>query len=262
MTKPGGDSLSNGTLAIINVNNFINPAIIGTFYYRITTYNNTSMSVGSEIDFGAVAVSTAAKISGSGTIAGILVFRVANSVDDDCGGQTDVVDPTDAASDFVTLSPNPGSILAPSVGTAQFCVAENAQNGFAVTYRDAELGGPAKGFYNGAHEFDNGGVGGTVSKFTSTPGVEQFGLNLRANSTPALGSNPDQSAVLSDLPNSDYSTVNRFSYDDTGNAIVLASRGTPTNSARYTLSYVANVATSTPGGTYVAHQIFTCTATF
>ena len=214
------------------------------------------MAVSAELDFAAVAVSTARGLSGTSSVQGTLVFRVANQVDNDCGGQVDVVDPTDAAADFVTLAPNPGSVDAASFGTAQFCVVENARFGFAVSYRDAALGGPAKGFSDGVHEFP------VANQFTVAPGAEQFGFNLRANTTPVVGGDPEFAGALSDLTNADYATANRFSYDDTGNSLILATKSGPSTVARYTLSYVADIAASTPGGTYLAHQLFTCTATF
>ena len=68
----------------------------------------------------------------------------------------------------MTLAPNPGSVDAASFGTAQFCVVENARFGFAVSYRDAALGGPAKGFSDGVHEFP------VANQFTVAPGAEQF----------------------------------------------------------------------------------------
>lgn len=264
LTKSAGNSVSRGATCAVIIKQFTNPSSIGTFYFRVTTYTSTNLTVGAELDFGAVAVSTARIISNgaSATYNNTLVFRLANQVDADCGGQTDVVDPADSSSDFVTLAPNPASLAASSVGTAQFCVATNAQGGFAVVYRDAALGGPGKGFNNGTHEFDNDGVGGTVNQFVSTPGIEQFGFNLRANTDPLVGANPDQSAALSDLANVNYSTLNRFSYDDSGNPTSLVTKASQTLAARYTLSFVANIADKTPGGTYLAYQIFICTATF
>jgi hypothetical protein len=144
-----------------------------------------------------------------------------------------------------------------SVATAQMCAATNANYGYAITYYDAALGGATKGFYNGAHEFTTA----TTSLFTPTSGTEQFGFNLRAN-TP-IGFDPDGNGLLADLVNSDYATVNRYSYNDSGTPTLLASKSTPNAaSARYTLSYLANISATTPGGTYKAHQIFVITATF
>jgi hypothetical protein len=137
------------------------------------------------------------------------------------------------------------------------CATTNAGNGFVISYYDAALGGATKGFYNGAHEF------AVANQFTSTVGSEQFGFNLRANTIPSLGFDPDGNGLLADLTNPDYATVNKYSYNDTGLFVALASKTAPNSaSARYSLSYVANISPVTPGGTYKAHQIFVITATF
>jgi hypothetical protein len=256
LTKASGDSFFASSAASVNIAGFINPSSIATFYLRVTTYSSTGLSTGSELDFGSMAVSTIRSITGSGSAAAKLVFRVANAASVNCDSQTDIPDPTDVTSDFVTLSPNPGSISQPSLGTAQFCVATNAHFGFVVGYHDAALGGPDKGFWNGTHEFPVANV------FTSTPGTEQFGFNLRDNASPDFGIDPDGTGLVSDLTNPNYSTVDRFSYNDTGSSSTLAQKGGPNISSRYTISYLANISSSTPGGLYLAHQIFTCTATF
>jgi len=262
LLKPSGDYAPSSSMSTVTIDNYTNPTVVGTYYFRVTTYSQTSMLNSSELDFGAEAVSTARVLTSVVTQKGTLVFRVANQVDSDCGGQTDIIDPTDSSSDFVTLAPNPAKLDASSIGTAQFCVAENANYGYTVTYRDFALGGAEKGFNNGIHEFDTGGANGTVSQFTTTPGTEQFGFNLRANTIPTFGANPDVSGALSDLTNSDYSTQNRYSYDDSGSSVMLVSRGGVVTSARYTMAFVASIAKTTPGGTYMAHQVLTCTANF
>jgi hypothetical protein len=256
LTKAAGDTLAIPSAVTVNIAGYKNPGSVGTFYFRVTTYSSTGLSTGSELDFGGIAVSTTRSITGSGSINAKMVFRVANAVAVNCDGQTNIPDPTDVTADFVTLGPNPGSLSQASVGTAQFCVATNARQGFVVSYHDAALGGPDKGFFNGLHEFPVSNV------FTSAPGTEQFGFNLRDNSAPDFGIDPDGTGVVSDLTNPNYSTVNRFSYNDTGFSSTLAQKGGPNISSRYTISYLANINSSTPSGTYLAHQIFTCTATF
>jgi hypothetical protein len=144
-----------------------------------------------------------------------------------------------------------------SIGTAQMCATSNAQHGYTITYFDAALGGATKGFYNGAHEFPS------VNQFTSTQGSEQFGFNLRANTTPAVGFDPDGNGLVADLTNADYGTTDRFSYNDTGTPTILAQKSVPNAAtARYTMSYIANISSTTQGGTYKAHQVFVITATF
>jgi hypothetical protein len=257
LTNATGAALTVGGEETASIDGFVNPNFIGTFFFRITTYSDVSAAPGYLLEYGGFATSTVKSITTTADVAETMMFIVANTVNSDCTGQTDIPDPNDSTEDLVQLSPNPVSLVGTSIGTAQFCVMTNAQFGFVVTYRDEALGGASKGFWNGTHEFP-----APISQFASSPGIEQFGFNLRNNAIPNVGSDPDGSGLVADLVNPDYSTVDRFSYNDTGNPIVLAQKPAPALSARYTLAYVANASALTPAGTYQAHQIFICTATF
>ena len=257
LTKAAGAAVTFGGAESLTIDNLVNPTTFGTFYFRLTTYSDVSTAPATSLEYGAFVASTARSLTITGDVAESLIFRVANTVAMDCSSQTDIPDPNDAASDLVTLSPNTLSSLAPSVGTAQICASTNANGGYVITYHDAAYGGVTKGFYDGAHEF------AVANLFASTPGTEQFGFNLRANTTPAVGFDPDGSGLVADLINPDYSTVDRFSYDDTGSAVILAAKATSNAAAaRYTLSYLANISAVTPGGVYKAHQVFVITATY
>jgi hypothetical protein len=257
ITNTTGAATTIGGSSNFSLANFTNPTSIGTFFFRISTYTTTVALPGDSVSFGTIGASTARSLTVTGDVAESLVFRVANSVASDCSSQTDIADPNDAASDLVTLSPNPMTMTTTSIGTAQMCATSNAQHGYTITYFDAALGGATKGFYNGAHEF------AVSNQFTSTQGSEQFGFNLRANTTPAVGFDPDGNGLVADLTNADYGTVDRFSYNDTGTPTILAQKSAPNAAtARYTMSYIANISSTTQGGTYKAHQVFVITATF
>ena len=94
----------------------------------------------------------------------------------------------------------------------------------------------------------------------SSPGTEQFGINLMANS--GFGAFPQQ------VPNSSfgfgtaaagYNTANTYQYRN-GDTIALASKSS--GQTIYTISYVANISTSTPPGNYSGTQILLCTGTY
>jgi hypothetical protein len=256
ITKAAGSSTTVGGTQTVGLAGFVNPSVYGTFHFRISTYNTTDADTDDVIDCGTVSTSTAKSITTTANVSEMLVFRVANEVAFNCTSETDIADPNDSTEDLVTLSPDPISLTTAATSTAQFCIVTNAGGGYVITYRDEALGGPTKGFWNGAHEFP------VVTNFTSTPGTEQFGFNLRANTVPVFGADPDAAGLVTDLTNPQYSTVNQYSYNDTGTAIVLASKVAPSTSARYTLAYLANISTLTPGGTYTAHQVFVATAAF
>ena len=85
----------------------------------------------------------------------------------------------------------------------------------------------------------------------STPGVEQFGINVVANSlSESFGANPVH--VLSgqdgsDLAEDNYRTANSFMYES---GAVVATNYNQSSEVHYSISMVVNVAGSTPAGHY------------
>ena len=90
---------------------------------------------------------------------------------------------------------------------------------------------------------------GTPSQPTeSQPGNEQFGINLVANTTPVVGTDPVQTpsgefSFGQVAP--DYATANRFMYQS---GAVIASSDQESGQTEYTISMIINVAGSTPAG--------------
>ncbi len=82
----------------------------------------------------------------------------------------------------------------------------------------------------------------------SVPGIEQFALNLVANTTPLVGAGPVQAAsgnigVGYVLPN--YATPNLFMYQP---GDIVAQSDSESGQTDYTISMIINVAGSTPAG--------------
>ena len=95
---------------------------------------------------------------------------------------------------------------------------------------------------------------------TSQVGVEQFGINLVANTSPtSFGANPNngQFGYGSVMPN--YATPDQYRYVN-GETIAHATKNSGVTV--YTISYVVNVAPLTPGGTYTADQTLIVTGTY
>lgn len=89
----------------------------------------------------------------------------------------------------------------------------------------------------------------------SVVGTEQFGINLVANTIPAVGANPTlRSAVL----DSDYGTTNKFAFTD--NDTVATSTKPSIDS--FTVSYIANISAGTAAGLYQTRVVFTLTSNF
>lgn len=89
----------------------------------------------------------------------------------------------------------------------------------------------------------------------SGPGTEQFGVNLVANTVPAIGAAPVlRHAVL----DSDYGTANQFAFTD---ADTVATATKPSRDS-FTVSYIANIAGGTAAGLYQTVVTFTLTSNF
>ena len=95
---------------------------------------------------------------------------------------------------------------------------------------------------------------------SSIPGSEQFGINLVANTSPSsFGSNPDNGQFGYGSVSANYANANQFYYQD-GDIIAQATKDS--GLTNYTISYLVNVASLTPGGTYAAPQTLVVTGTY
>lgn len=128
----------------------------------------------------------------------------------------------------------------PAAASANFSTSSYLSNGYVVRVH----GNPPSNS-SGGHTLDAmDGAGGSV------PGVEQFGINLVANSTPGIGANPVQvpdSSFSYGAPTIAYGQEDVFKYED---GDIIAESTTETGQTNYTMSIIANVANSTPGGRY------------
>lgn len=101
----------------------------------------------------------------------------------------------------------------------------------------------------------------------SSPGTEQFGMNLVANTTGCgaptnFGANPNQvpsSAYSFGAAASGYNTCGLFKYN-AGDTI--ASSSSSSGETDYTISYIYNISVLSPGGVYSFNDILVATSTF
>ncbi len=108
---------------------------------------------------------------------------------------------------------------------------------------------------NGSHTIDAMATSGP-----SQAGVEQFGINLVANTSPSsVGANPDHGQFGFGDAATNYDTPNNYRYVS-GDTIVSG----PKSSGKtvYTVSYIVNVSSLTPGGIYTGDQTLLCIAVF
>lgn len=155
---------------------------------------------------------------------------------------------TSTMADFGILSPS-----ATATATSTFSVLNYTSYGYAV-----QITGNAP--TSGAH---------TISPMTTTaiaqPGIEQFGINLVANTSPkSFGSNPDNGSfgfgIIGSGPGDmSYSTPNEFRYVS-GETIASAPKSS--GQTNYTISYIVNTSSITPGGRYTSDQTVIVTGTY
>lgn len=136
-------------------------------------------------------------------------------------------------------------------GTASFEVLNYTSYGYIVQ----TIGNPPS---NGSYTLQ-----GMSSSGPSQVGTEQFGINLKANTSPTtFGADPVQdpdSTFSFGTVNSGYNTANTYKYTP-GDTIASA----PKTSGRtsYTISYIANIGINTPGGSYSGAQTLVTTGTY
>lgn len=98
----------------------------------------------------------------------------------------------------------------------------------------------------------------------SQPGVEQFGVNLVANTSPvSFGANPDNGTAPNNFGfgtvAANYSTPNQFRYVS-GETVASAPKSS--GKTLYTMSYLINVSNLTPAGEYRTDQTLVVTGTY
>ncbi len=132
--------------------------------------------------------------------------------------------------------------------TSTFSVSNYTSYGYSV-----QLTGPTP--TTGTHSIANMDV-------TATPqtGIEQFGINLVANTAPvSFGANPDNGQFGFGSVAPDYATANKFRYVS-GEVIAQAPKSSGVTN--YTISYILNVSPLTAGGQYTTDQTLIVTGTY
>lgn len=145
-----------------------------------------------------------------------------------------------------------------ATASAQFSVVDYTSYGYVVQI----VGSTPQ---NGSHSIPamSNGSGGPT---TSTPGYEQFGINLVNNTSPTVGADPDRgqfgvsSTYAGPTPNYSVNSPASEFYYSSGDTIAESQKSS--GQITYTISYVVNVSDLTPGGQYTSDQSVICTATY
>lgn len=213
--------------------NIINPSVAGTVFVRISTYSSIDGS-GSNIDDGAVAYAV-----NSAFVVGAYVPPFLSS----CAGLTVTANCSNASGTLVEL----GTLSASKAGTgtSQFAAATNSPTGIAVYGLGTTL-------TSGNNQIDS-----LSNNSFSAPGTSQFGINLRSNVLPQVGTEPSGPGSIS--PTAGYGAVNQFRFDS---GEVIANSSTSTDYKTFTVSYLANIPRNMPGGYYATSITYLAVAEF
>lgn len=222
LKKTGNVAVPTGSQTV-GFSSVTNPSATNqTFFIRIATFSDDNFTTG--IDAGAVASSTAGQITVTASVDETLTFTLASA----------------------TVALGTLSIGATGTGTSSMTVATNAKSGYSVNYSGSTL-------TSGSNT-----ITAMAAATDSTQDSKQFGINLMANTTPAIGSGV--TGTGSGAPATGYDTQNKFKFNVAGD--LIASASLPTNSNVFTTSYIANIDGSTAAGAYSTVITYTATANY
>ncbi len=212
-----------------------NPSNAGTVFGRLETFSSTDAS-GANHDAAGLAVDyTANALSVSTYVPPYLLFCVGNTIQaNDCAT---------AQGNFVDFGELATTKTA--TGQTQLLAATNADYGYTIRV----LGTTLTSGINVIPALQTADIART--------GVSQFGLNLRANSTPSIGSDA-QGAGLAAV-STGYDTPNYYKFLS---GDILVSSTNPDDFRLFTVSYIANISKNQPAGIYVSTLQYIALAAF
>lgn len=212
----------------------INPSVADVSYYvRITTNDDADLS-GAIVDQGAVVFVTEDFFDIQLFVPPYLTFCTGVTVALDCSTTTGFL------ADFGEFSSTN-----PTTATSQMSAATNDPTGYNIFISGQTM-------TSGANIIPN-----LTSQTLSQPGISQFGLNLRSNALPSVGSNTEGPG--SGAPATTYNNPNRYRFVS-GDRV--AGSSITTSYTRYTVSYIVNVSEAQNPGVYAATLTYTAIASF
>jgi len=214
--------------------NIVNPSAPGSYYVRIQTYATSNIS-GSSLDIGGIAYVINNSFTISTYVPPYLLF---------CTGITiSNLNCSQSNGDYINF----GYLSTQQTSTAksQIVVATNAKNGYAVQISGNPL------------TSGNNIIPPLGSDAPAITGHNQFGLNLVANNSPAIGSNAQGPGTGS--PTSSFAQPDTFMFN---NGATIARSTSPSDLKEYTISYIINIASNQPPGVYATTLTYIAVGSF
>ena len=214
--------------------NITNPGTMGSYYTRVLTFPSNDAS-GAYTDSGGMAFAINANINVQAQVPPYLLFCTGNTITGtDCSS---------ASGDFVEL----GALTTThtSSGASQMVIATNAQSGYNISVNGGTL------------TSGNNTIASLTAASPPQTGVSQFGINLRANTKPNIGSDP--SGIGVGMPTPNYNQPNLYTYND-GDTVASASG--VADYRKFTVSYIVNISKQQPAGIYASTFTYVALANF
>lgn len=213
--------------------NIVNASTVGSNYIRVGTYGSSD-GTGPRIDEGGIAYSLVSGFSVSAFVPPWLVFCTGSSIPTDCASATG------SSVNLGVFDPN-----VTSTGTSQMRAATNGEFGYQISVLGTTM------------TAGNNVIAGMATRGAAVAGNSQFGLNLRDNSNPNVGSNASGPGTAT--PTSDYNIPNQFKF---AHGDILASVNTTNDFRTYTVSYIVNVDDKQKAGYYSTTLSYVALASF
>lgn len=207
-------------------------APFNTVYVRLATFASSD-GTGLRTDSGPVAYATVGSLSVSGYVPPHLTF---------CVGVTVALNCSSSSGNFLNFGEL--STSQPRYLTSQFSVSTNDPGGYVTSVAGTTM------------TSGNNIIPALGTPSPSIAGSSQFGMNLRANSSPGVGANPAGVGTGAITPN--YSIPNQFMFNNQ----VIASSSISTDFNLFTTSYIVNRSASQSPGVYSTTLTYVAVAAF
>jgi hypothetical protein len=231
----GAPSLVSSPSSTYTLSEVINPSTENqSVYVRISIYDDVDWLTANVVDYGSAVFRTSGVVTAKGFVPPHLTFCVGVSVAINCQATNGSYVGLGQLSTNQTRS-----------GVSQFSGSTNDPTGYSVFVRGTTL------------TSGNDIIPGLTNANPSRTGQSQFGINLRANSSPGVGTNRVGNGTAAPAPG--YGGVNVYRFRN-GDLLARATKSTDFN--RFTVSYISNISQNQPGGRYSSTLTFVAVASF
>jgi hypothetical protein len=232
LTQNDTDTIAAGSVVAIEIGTNATSGVTGDQQITNSTAGTQIITIGGTNDSGQLAVVIVSddQVVISATVDPTLTFTITNN----------------SVALLTAASGNPDASNTAYNGSNTLTIGTNANGGYSLTYNGATL-------TSGANT-----ITAMATKAASSTGSEQFGINLKNNTTPNVGADP---AGGSGAASADYNTADQYRFV-AGTTTAMASAAGPSADTTYTVSYIANVSSNTEAGAYSTTVTYICTGTF